>query len=170
MDFWNKSMQNIAGDKSLTAKVMAMLKRYLLLLYVLFSLGALVTPSLGQKAPAAGSETNANLDARYESWKAFQVTERFSGPMVLKSTKGTSISVQVGFQVWSLDAGRGPQKLLVPEFTIFHLRAGTLKTVVNGKEEVRKSDDFWVLPVGSQMAVQVKGEAAVLETTSIATK
>lgn len=163
-------MPNTAEDKSLTAKVMAMLKQHQFVLFVLFSLGALVAPSLAQNAAAKGPETNPKLDAKYESWKALQATERYSGPMALKSTKGTPISVQLNLRVWSIDAGRGPQNLMVPEFTIFHLRAGTLKTVVDGKEEVRKPDDFWALPAGSQMTVQVKGEAAVLETTSIATK
>jgi hypothetical protein len=167
--FWSKSMQTPLREL-LTTNVMTMLGRHLLALGVLFSLVALATPSVAQKVAAAESEATGKLDAKYESWRAFQATERFSGPVVLKSTKGAPIPLRVELRVWSLDAGRGPQKLLVPEFTIFHLRAGTLKIVVNGKEEVRKSDDFWVLPAGSEMAVQVKGEAAVLETTSMATK
>jgi hypothetical protein len=145
------------------------LKRYRFLLCVLFSV-ALMTPTLAQKTSATEPETNAKLDARYVSWKAFQATERFNGLMVMKTTKGAPMSVRVGLRLWSLDAGPGRQQLLVPEYTIFHLRAGRLQIVVNGKEEVHKSDDFWVLPAGSQMGVQVKGEAAVLETTTIATK
>jgi hypothetical protein len=156
--------------KSRTIKVMATLRRYLLVLSALFPLVALVAPSLAQEGPAAESKANANFDAKYESWNAFQATERFNGPIGMKSTKGTPLSGRVGLRVWSLDAGRGPQNLLVPEFTIFHLRAGILKISVDGKEEVHKSDDCWVLPASTQMAVQVRGEAAVPETTSITTK
>lgn len=162
-------MQSRVGNAVL-AKVKNMLTKKVVAFCVLVLLGAFVLPSSAQKAAGSESPTNARLDARYESWKALQTTERFSGPLMLKSTKGKPLSIAVGLRLWSIDAVRGPQKLLIPEFTVFHLRAGTLKTMIDGKEETRKTDDFWVLPAGSQMSVQVKGETAVVETTSVSPK
>jgi hypothetical protein len=39
--------------------------------------------------------------------------------------------------------------------------------VINGKEEQRKGGDFWTVPAGGTMSVQVKSESAVLQTLAI---
>jgi hypothetical protein len=50
------------------------------------------------------------------------------------------------------------------------LRGGKIKTVVDGKEQMRSVDEYWTLPAGSSFSLEVKGETALLETTTISTK
>ena len=109
-------------------------------------------------------------DRKYESWKALRATERFQGALTLKNKQGRPVGLQVGLRVWSIDGALGAQKLRIEEFTVFTLRAGVLKTTIDGKEEERKGDDSWTLPAGATMTVAVKGETAVLETLTVAPK
>lgn len=106
-------------------------------------------------------------DRKYESWKALRSTERFQGPLTFKNKQGRPVVLQVGLRVWSIDGSLGAQELRIEEFMLFTLRAGRLKTTIDGKEEERKADDSWTLPAGATMTVAVKGEAAVLETLTV---
>jgi len=42
-----------------------------------------------------------------------------------------------------------------------------VNTVIDGKQEHRKGGDFWTVPAGTSMAVQVTSESALLQTLAI---
>jgi hypothetical protein len=109
-------------------------------------------------------------EAATSAWKAFRMRERFQGPLTLKTKAGKTLSLNVGLRVWSIDGTLGRQTLRTTDYTVFRLRAGKIKTVVDGKEQVRNVDEYWTLPAGSTLSLEVKGETALLETTTVATK
>jgi hypothetical protein len=109
-------------------------------------------------------------EAATSAWKAFRMRERFQGPLTLKTKAGKTLSLNVGLRIWSIDGTLGRQTLRTTDYTVFRLRAGKIKTVVDGKEQVRNVDEYWTLPAGSTLSLEVKGETALLETTTVATK
>lgn len=130
----------------------------------------LLTPVLvfaQQRSKQKGADSK---EAATAAWKAFRMRERFLGPLTLKTKAGKTLALNVGLRVWSIDGTLGRQTLRTTDYTVFRLRAGRIKTVVDGKEQVRNVDEYWTLPAGSTLSLEVKGETALLETTTIAAK
>ncbi len=50
---------------------------------------------------------------------------------------------------------------------IVHLHSGLVTTMIDGKKEKRKTGEYWTVPAGTQMSLQVTSESASLETFSI---
>lgn len=130
---------------------------------------SLLTPVL-VFAQSSKQKSADSKDAATAAWKAFRMRERFQGPLILKNKAGKTLSLNVGLRVWSIDGTLGRQTLRTTDYTVFRLRAGRIKTVVEGKEQVRNVDEYWTLPAGSTLSLEVKGETALLETTTVAAK
>lgn len=142
-----------------------MTKRHEIMLAVFCLMPCLVCAQGAAKARPADSKESAT-----NAWKAFRVHEQFQGPLALKTKGGKTVALNVGVRVWSIDATLGRQTLRITDYTVFHLRGGKLQTVVDGKEQLRNVDEYWTLPAGSSFSFEVKGETALLETTTISTK
>jgi len=139
------------------------------LLKCIFSV-LLLTPVHVLAQQASKQKSADSKEAATAAWKAFRMRERFQGPLTLKTKAGKTLALNVGLRVWSIDGTLGRQTLRTTDYTIFRLRAGKIKTVVDGKEQVRNVDEYWTLPAGSTLSLEVKGETALLETTTIAAK
>jgi hypothetical protein len=148
-----------------TEKESVMTKRHKILLTVFCLMPCVVFAQVASKPKPAESKESAT-----NAWKAFGVRERFQGPLALKTKEGKTIALNVGVRVWSIDATLGRQTLRTTDYTVFHLRGGKIKTVVDGKEQMRSVDEYWTLPAGWSFSLEVKGETALLETTTISTK
>jgi hypothetical protein len=118
-----------------------------------------------------------NRTAQSESANVIQTFTRFEGVATLargapvaaaapgKTT--TPATAQVNRKNWGL---LGRQKIAIfPEqgFLIVHLHSGRITTVIDGREEKRNAGDFWTVPAGSRMSVEVTSESASLETFSV---
>jgi hypothetical protein len=139
-----------------------------LLKYVVFVFLLTPVPVLAQQSSKQKSADGK--EAGTAAWKAFRMRERFQGPLSLKTKAGKTLALNVGLRIWSIDGTLGRQTLRTTDYTVFRLRAGKIKTVIDGKEQVRNVDEYWTLPAGSTLSLEVKGETALLETTTIATK
>jgi len=139
------------------------------LLKCIFSV-LLLTPVHVLAQQASKQKSADSKEAATAAWKAFRMRERFQGPLTLKTKAGKTLALNLGLRVWSIDGTLGRQTLRTTDYTIFRLRAGKIKTVVDGKEQVRNVDEYWTLPAGSTLSLEVKGETALLETTTVAAK
>ena len=92
--------------------------------------------------------------------------DRFEGSTTLHTKGGTTAHVDVTVHQWSIG---GKQRIEIPEhgFLVAQLRAGSITTTIDGKQEKRRAGDFWTVSANSRMSVQVTSEAAVLEVTSL---
>lgn len=52
-------------------------------------------------------------------------------------------------------------------FMVIQLHSGAVTVTINGKAEQHKGGDFWTVPAGAAMSVQVTSESAVLQTLVI---
>jgi len=91
---------------------------------------------------------------------------RFDGTAQFKGKGGANANAHVTIRQWTIP---GKQKMDVPEkgFLLVTLRAGKVTTTINGKEEKRRTDDFWTVPENAKMTVEAAGEAAIVEVISI---
>jgi hypothetical protein len=130
----------------------------------------LLAPVLVFSQQSSKQKSADSKEAATAAWKAFRMRERFQGPLTLKTKAGKTLALNVGLRVWSIDGTLGRQTLRTTDYTIFRLRAGRIKTVIDGKEQVRNVDEYWTLPASSTLSMEVKGETALLETTTVAAK
>ena len=91
---------------------------------------------------------------------------RFDGTAQFKGKGGANKNAHVTIRQWTIP---GKQKMDVPEkgFLLVTLRAGKVTTTINGKEDKRRTDDFWTVPENAKMTVEAAGEAAIIEVISI---
>jgi hypothetical protein len=102
--------------------------------------------------------------------KTFRVREGFQGPLTLKTKQGKPITLKVGVHTWSIDGTLGRQTIRINDFTLFQMRGGKIKALIDGKEEIKSADAFWTMPPGSTFSFEVKGETALIEAMTISTK
>ena len=93
--------------------------------------------------------------------------QRFEGKAVLKLKTGRAQELPVVLRSWGIHGQQHVAKFPDQGFLLVHLHSGKVVTVINGKEEQRKGGDFWTVPAGGTMSVQVKSESAVLQTLAI---
>jgi hypothetical protein len=120
--------------------------------------------------PSAWAQEPPQVAATGEVAKAFRVREGFQTPLALITKQGKALSLKVGMHRWSIDGGLGRQTVRVDEFTLFQMRSGKIKTVIDGKEVIKSTDAYWTLPAGSTFTFEVKGETALLEAMTVSTK
>lgn len=91
---------------------------------------------------------------------------RFDGTAQFKGKGGANKDAHVTIRQWTIP---GKQKMDVPEkgFLLVTLRAGKVTTTINGKEDKRRTDEFWTVPENAKMTVEAAGEAAIIEVISI---
>jgi hypothetical protein len=138
-------------------------KQLLLIVACLASTLLVLPQGRGQKRPK-GKEGVGDTS------KTFRVREEFRMPLTLKTRQGRSITLKVGVRIWSIDGTLGRQTIGIEDFTLFQMRGGKIKALIDGKEEIKSADAFWTMPAGSTFTFEVKGETALLEATTVSTK
>ena len=94
-------------------------------------------------------------------------TDRFLGSVMMKNKAGKSVPLKVSVRTWGIAGGRGAIRVPEQGFVIVQLHSGKLTTVIDGKAQERGEGEFWVVGPGTQMAVEVTSEAAVLQATTL---
>ena len=71
-------------------------------------------------------------------------------------------------EVWALNPKLKRQKLMLPVngFYVANLVGGIVTVTINGISEKHLPGEFWVVPDGKSMYVQLEGQNAVLQTIS----
>jgi hypothetical protein len=119
---------------------------------------------------AWGQELAQGKEGPGDAAKTLRIREGFQGPLTLITKQGKTVSLKVGVHTWSIDGTMGRQTIHVDDFTLFRMRGGKIKTLVDGKEDVKSADAYWTLPAGSTFTFEVKGETALLEAMTVSTK
>jgi quercetin dioxygenase-like cupin family protein len=113
---------------------------------------------VGQE-PAAGKEAPAP--------NALQPLQRYDNRQFMLMKAGKTTPAHVTIRDWEI---HGRQK--IPKFPetgalIVHLQSGRVVTTIQGKEEKREPGDYWSVPAGSSMGVQVSSESAILHVVAV---
>lgn len=93
--------------------------------------------------------------------------ERFDGTITLRTKAGELRNIHVVIRNWTIRRGEKVSKFPEQGFMIVQLRTGKVNVSIGGKEAKRKPGDFWPVPAGSSMGIEVTSEAAILQTTVV---
>lgn len=121
----------------------------------------LVTAALAQQA---GAPEPAQ---KQEGVVPLSHVERFNGTTTLQTKNGQSRELHVVVQDWAIHGRQRVEKFPEEGFLMVHLLAGKVTTVINGKEQAYKGGEYWTVPAGSTMSVQVTSESASLQTVAV---
>jgi hypothetical protein len=141
-----------------------MRERRLLVVLVGFAASLVILPQGRAQKQAKGNEGTG------DAAKTFRVREGFQAPLALKTKQGKAVTLSVGVHTWSIDGTLGRQTIQSKDFTLFHMRGGKIKTLIDGKEEIKTADMFWTMPAGSTFTFEVKGETALLDAMTVSAK
>ncbi len=114
------------------------------------------TLALGQQR---GTESKAE--------HGMEALTRFQGKVAVRTKTAVLRPLSVAIRNWQL---HGTQRIeAFPErgSLVIQLHSGKVKTVINGKEAERKQGEFWFVPAGARMSVEVTSESALLQVFSL---
>ncbi len=135
------------------------IKTLWLVLIVLVAMMPVCAQENGKSAPAATSQSEDTL--------ALNSLVRFEGKSVVHLKNGRSQEFHIAMRSVGVHGKARIDRFPEQGFLIVNLHSGKVTTVIDGKEEHRKGGDFWVVPAGSHMSVQVESESALLQTVAI---
>jgi hypothetical protein len=130
----------------------------------------LLIQAYGAAPRAAAQQAAARQEALVDPQKVFRATEAFQVPLALKTKEGKTAALKLGLHTWSIDGALGRQSIKTAEFTLFRVRGGKIRVLLDGKEEMKSADEYWTVPAGTTVALQVKGETALLDVLTIGGK
>jgi hypothetical protein len=134
-------------------------KTFWLVLVILVAVMPVCAQENGKSAPVATSQSEATL--------ALNSLARFEGKGVVHLKNGRSYELHLALRSVGIHGKTRIERFPEQGFLIVNLHSGRVVTVIDGKEEHRKGGDFWVVPAGSHMSVQVESESALLQTVAI---
>jgi quercetin dioxygenase-like cupin family protein len=114
----------------------------------------------------SGQVLHGNRDKNDQS-KVVVPYSRFEGTAVVKTKGAAPASFHVIKRNWGIRGRQKVERFPEPGFMIVHLHSGLVTTIIDGKEEKRQIGEYWTVPAGAQMSLQVTSESASLETFSI---
>jgi quercetin dioxygenase-like cupin family protein len=109
----------------------------------------------------------ATAQTKSESESTVSPRVRFEGDVTVQTRAGAPRAIRVILRDWTI---RGTQRIeRFPEqgFAVVQLHSGNVTTTINGRQEKRRGGDFWTIPAGASMSLQVTSESAVLQTMVI---
>lgn len=98
---------------------------------------------------------------------ALQSFERFNNARVAFVAKGKPTTAHVTVHDWLLHGRQKVEKFPETGMLVVELHSGKVTTVINGKEEKRNPGDFWTVPAGASMSVEVTSESAALHVLAV---
>jgi hypothetical protein len=99
--------------------------------------------------PQAWEQPAHAQEAAGDATKPFRVREGLQDQLSLKTKQGKAVALKVAVHTWSIDGALGRQAIHLDDFTLFRMRGGKIKMVVDGKEEVKSADSYWTMPAGA---------------------
>jgi len=142
------------------------MRRYFVILIGFLIGGLLGTLAiLAQERPRATQQPTPDQQPRQSD--QIKVYERLDKTVSLRTKDGRTIHIHAVVRDWGIRGGEPVAEFPEQGLMIVQLRAGKVTTVINGQRQGRDEDEFWTLPAGSRMSVEVTGETAVLQTMAI---
>jgi quercetin dioxygenase-like cupin family protein len=92
---------------------------------------------------------------------------RFSGTIFPATARGErKLPLNVQIKVWTLDPSSKHRKFALPlsGFYVANCISGRITTTINNISEKRSPGEFWIVPQGTSMLVQLEGQNASLQT------
>ena len=94
-------------------------------------------------------------------------TVRFEGEIVMRLKSGATKTVHAVLTDWGIHGTSKIERFPAQGFLVVQLHSGYVTVVINGREEKHRGGDFWNVPAGASMSLQVTSESAVLQTMAI---
>jgi quercetin dioxygenase-like cupin family protein len=92
---------------------------------------------------------------------------RFEQDVVVATKAAPAKKSHVVIANWGIHGSGKIERFPEQGFMVVQLHSGTVTVTINGKAENHKGGDFWTVPAGAAMSVQVTSESAVLQTMAI---
>jgi hypothetical protein len=117
-----------------------------------------------QEAPPAKPESPAP--------NALQPIERFSSREITMAFVRNGVptppaAAHITIRDWQIHGQQKIQNFPESGLLIVELHSGKVTTIINGKEERHNPGDFWTVPAGASMSVQVTSESAALHVVAV---
>jgi quercetin dioxygenase-like cupin family protein len=117
-----------------------------------------------QEAPPAKQESPAP--------SASQPIERFNSReiavvFVRNGEPTPPAGAHITIRDWQIHEQQKIQNFPESGLLIVELHSGKVTTIINGKEERRNPGEFWSVPAGASMSVQVTSESAALHVVAV---
>ena len=126
---------------------------------------------IGKLAPLAGAALWIGaLAAQEPAPQTAPVLEplvRFEQDVVVATKAAAAKKTHVVVANWGLHGSGKLDRFPEQGFMVVQLHSGNVTVTINGKAETHKGGDFWTVPAGATMSVQVTSESAVLQTMAI---
>jgi hypothetical protein len=92
--------------------------------------------------------------------------ERFAGPLVVRTSTGTTRTVRVAMRTWGIP---NRQRVTLAErgYLIVQLITGEATTVIAGERLGRKEGEFWTVAAGQELIIETANDTATLSVVSI---
>jgi quercetin dioxygenase-like cupin family protein len=100
------------------------------------------------------------------STPVLEPTVRFEQDVAVPA-KGAAKPSHVLISNWAIHGTGKIERFPERGFMVIQLHSGAVTVTINGKAEQHKGGDFWTVPAGAAMSVQVTSESAVLQTLTI---
>src|SRR6266536_2173225 len=126
--------------------------------------GALVVCVTIARAPISFAQQTA---AESKAEHGTEALTRFQGKVYLRSKTARLRPLSVAVRNWQLHGAQMIEAFPEKGSLIIQLHSGKVKTMINGKEAERRQGDFWLVPAGARMSVQVISESAFLQVFSL---
>lgn len=117
--------------------------------------------------PALAKQQSSRAEGEVPAPNALQSHERYNSRQMMLLKGGRTAPAQITIRDWEI---HGPQKIeKFPEkgALIVHLDSGRITTTIAGKQEKREPGDYWSVPAGTSMGVEVSSESAALHVVSL---
>ena len=123
------------------------------------AIACLWTVMLGAQQPAAQQPR--------ESTPVLEPVVRFEQDIVVATKAEAAKKAHVVIAQWALHGAGKIERFPEKGFMVVQLHSGAITVTINGKMEQHKGGDFWTVPAGAEMSVQVTSESAVLQSLAI---
>jgi hypothetical protein len=94
-------------------------------------------------------------------------TTRYEGTAAVSVKAAAPVTLQVLRKNYGVVGPKAQITLPETGFMVVHLRIGRVATTINGERRERTPGEFWTVPAGAQLSIEVIGESASLETFSV---
>lgn len=122
--------------------------------------------SLGAQQAGPG-QVRAAAEKEPPAPNALQPLERFNNRQMSVLRAGKPVPSHITIRDWEIHGRQKIEKFPETGVLIVSLHSGTIVTTIAGKEAKRLPGDFWTVPAGTTMGVQVTSESAGLHIVAI---
>ena|SRR5450432_858483 len=131
--------------------------------FVTFVLAAV----LPAQQPVAGKPQQTTKQGATTVPNALQPLERYNNRQMTLVKAGKAAPAHVTIRDWQIHGRQTVEKFPETGALIVNLHSGRITTTIGGTQEKREPGDYWNVPAGTSMGVQVTSESAILHVVAI---